>query len=201
MKLVPRSSIDGLTIDCSPQLSRRFQRRLDNRRIAGAPAQMPRQHIADLGFVRLRTAGEQRIKRHQNAGSAEPALQCMIPLEGGLQDAESTLPVGEALHGPNLAPFDLECEGETGARGPAIDDHGAGATNAVLATDMGAGRPDLVTNEVAQKHPRLADPLDHVAVEHKANLVALLADMRVIESPPQSARDRSSARGRGGNAR
>ena len=97
---------------------------------------MPRQHIADLRFVRLPTAGEQRIKRHQNAGSAEPALQCVIPLEGGLQDAESTLLVGEALHGSDLAPLDLECEGKTGARGPAIDDHRAGAANAVLAADM-----------------------------------------------------------------
>ena len=102
---------------------------------------MPRQDIADLGFVRLCTASEQRIKRHQDASSAEPALQCVIPLEGGLQDAESTLLVGEALHGSDLAPLDLECEGKTGARGPAIDDHRAGAANAVLAADMGARSP------------------------------------------------------------
>ena len=37
----------------------------------------------------------------------------------------------------------------------AIDEHGAGAADAVLTANMGAGRADRVADEITEQHPRL----------------------------------------------
>ncbi len=75
----------------------------------------------------------------------------------------------EALDGPHLAAVDLHGEREAGARGLAVDIDGAGAAHAVFAADMGAGRPDLMPQEIGQQHPRLGFAGAWLAVEREAD--------------------------------
>jgi hypothetical protein len=49
-----------------------------------------------------------------------------------------------------VAAIDLYCQREAGARRTAIDGDGAGAAHAVFATDMRAGHPDLLPEEIRQ---------------------------------------------------
>src|SRR5690606_29115109 len=59
----------------------------------------------------------------------------------------------------DVTALDLDRQHEARAHRLAVDEHRAGAANAVLAADMGAGGADLVTQEVRQQHARfrLAD--------------------------------------------
>ncbi len=71
-----------------------------------------------------------------------------------------------------LAAIDLRGEREAGPRQHAVDDNSAGAADAVLAADMGAGRAQLVTQEIGQQHARLGLALDRLAVEREADGMA-----------------------------
>ena len=48
----------------------------------------------------------------------------------------------------------LRREHQAGAHGSAVEDDRAGAADAVLAADMGAGEQQIVAQEIAQQHPR-----------------------------------------------
>jgi hypothetical protein len=134
---------------------------------------MSGQYAANFRFVRVGLVREERIERHQNARRAEPALQGVMPPEGGLQDAEASIPVGQAFYRPYLASLDLKGKSEAGARRLTVDVHGAGAADAMLTADMGPGCADLVADEVGQQHPRLAEAVYRFAVEQEVKTVVL----------------------------
>src|SRR5271170_2402559 len=154
-KLVPRSSIRFLFAQFVSHFGRRLQRRAHDRRVARAAAKMPAEEIANRRLVRPRMITQKTIQRHQNAGRAEAALQRMIALERRLQNAEAARRRREAFHGPDIATVDLHGERQAGARRRAVDADGAGAANAVLAADMGAGHSELMPQEIGQQQPRL----------------------------------------------
>ena len=54
----------------------------------------------------------------------------------------------------------LHREHQAGARRHAVDLHGAGAADAVLAADMGAGGAEDVAQEIAEQQARLGLGLD-----------------------------------------
>ncbi len=62
---------------------------------------------------------------------------------------------GERFHGAHLAAFGLDRKRQARARGDAVDQHRAGAADAVLAADMGAGGAERVAEEIAEQHARL----------------------------------------------
>ena len=66
----------------------------------------------------------------------------MMPAEGRLQRREPVRRRGEALDGADVAAFHLHRERQAGARGLAVDRDRAGAADAMLAADMGAGRAE-----------------------------------------------------------
>lgn len=61
----------------------------------------------------------------------------------------------EPLDGGDLGPIDLDRKSEARARTVAIQKHGAGAADAVLTADMGAGQAEGVAEEVRQQQTRL----------------------------------------------
>src|SRR6202012_1269288 len=76
--------------------------------------------------------------------------------------------------GSDLAALDLKRERQASAGGPAGDDHRACAADAVLTTDMGTGRADLVAEKVGQQQPRLAGAVEGLAIEPETDAVMLV---------------------------
>ena len=87
--------------------------------------------------------------------------------------ALSSLPVRQALDGLDLAVVDLDAEHEAGARRRAVDQHGAGAADAVLAADVRPGVAEVVAQHVRQRPPRLDGQLAALAVHAHADEVLL----------------------------
>ena len=67
--------------------------------IAGASAKIARQRIANLGLARMRIVIEQRLGRHQEAGSANTALEAGV-LEELLLQRMQLGALREALDAP-----------------------------------------------------------------------------------------------------
>ena len=63
--------------------------------------------------------------------------------------------LGEALDGADVLAVGLHGEHEAGAHRLVVDDHGAGAADAVLAADMRAGLSAVLADGVDQRAPRL----------------------------------------------
>src|SRR5262249_20795617 len=133
---------------------------------------------------------EVSVERHQDAGRAEAALQGVVAAEGGLQDREPTRLRSEVLDGAKTCAFDLNGEGEARARRAAIDLDGAGATHAVLATDVCTGETHRVTQEVGQQHARLCLAAGGPAAEREANAMPAIGREASNNRP---AADRRSA--------
>ena len=77
----------------------------------------------------------------------------------------SVSPFGQALDGADLLAVGLHREHQAGAHRLAVDDHGAGAADAVLAADMGAGLAAILADGVGQGAPRLDRDRVLVAVD------------------------------------
>ena len=78
-----------------------------------------------------------------------------------------------------LRAFGLHREHQAGAHRLAVDQHGAGAADAVLAADMGAGEPQLVAQAIGQRQARLDVDADLLAVDLE------FASVMAFTSPPR----------------
>ena len=76
----------------------RFVDRGQHLRVAGAPAEVAGDAVADLLLGRVRRLGEQRRGGHQDPGNAEAALGHAVPDEGVLQRVEDAV-LGQPLDG------------------------------------------------------------------------------------------------------
>src|SRR5579872_7560441 len=103
---------------------------------------MPGQEVADRLFVRLGILTQKSVERHQDARGAKSALKRVMTLERRLQNAEAIGRGRNPFHRPHRASLDLHRKGQAGAGRYAVDVDGAGPADAVLATDMRAGRTD-----------------------------------------------------------
>src|SRR5437764_8481606 len=72
--------------------------RADDVLVAGAPADLTGQHLADLGLGRVRVAVEQPARGHHHAGRAEAALQA-VTLDEPVLDRVELAVSGEVLDG------------------------------------------------------------------------------------------------------
>ena len=122
--------------------------------VAGAAADVARQHVAHFRFRWVRVAAEEVGGRHQDAGGAEAALQGVMPPEGLLEDAKLALS-GETFDCAHRSAVALDRELRAAAYGPSVDQHGAGAAHAVLAADVRAVQAQLVTQEIREQPARL----------------------------------------------
>src|ERR1051325_3096724 len=131
------------------------QRRLDDGGIAGAAAEVAGNRIAHLLFGRVGRLAQEGGQRGQHARRAEPALQAMLFPERLLQHAEGAVRCSEPLGGHELAAVGLHREHDAGAHRLAVEQHGACAAYAVLATEMRSGEPQLAAKEVGEMQARL----------------------------------------------
>jgi hypothetical protein len=119
--------------------------------------------IGTIG-VAVRLLGEQRMGRGDEARRAEATLQGVVLAEGLLQRRQIVI-VGQAFDRDDLRTFRLHGEDQAGAHRGTIHQHGAGAANAMLAADVGAGQPQLVAQAIDQRHARLDLDADLLAVD------------------------------------
>ena len=146
--------------------------RLDDVLVAGAAAQIARQAFADVVVGGERIFSQQIGRRHQHARRAEAALQSVMLVKQFLQRVH--LPdAAEAFDRLDAAAIGLHREHQASARAVAVDQHGAGAADAVLAADMGAGEPERVTQEIGEQQPRLHGGPVRRAVDGDADLAGL----------------------------
>ena len=123
--------------------------------VAGAAAEVAGQRDADLVVGRVRVVAQERGRRHDEAGRAEPALQAVVVAERRLDRRQRAVGAAEALDGGDLGAVGLHGEHQARAHGLAVEQHGAGAADAVLAAEVGAGEPAPLAQEVGQREPGL----------------------------------------------
>ena len=152
MALAGREQGDGEVHTGSP--GRGGGDRVDDRLVAGAPAQMAGEEVGDLGAARRLFAVEQVGRGHQDPGRAEAALERVRLAKGGLQRRQLAA-AREPLDRLELGSVDLHGEEEARAHGDAVEPHGARAADAVLATHVSPGEAERVPDEVGEQEPRL----------------------------------------------
>src|SRR5690606_1470448 len=117
--------------------------RLDDVLVAGAPADIAFEVLADLGLGGLRVVGQQGNGRHHHAGGAEAALQAMALAKRRL-DGMELVAFGQAFDRGDRAAIDLEGEYRAGFDRAAVDMDGAGAALGGVATLVGTGQAELL---------------------------------------------------------
>ena len=90
--------------------------------------------------------------------------------------------LGQAFDGVDGLAGNLRRERQAAARGAAVDQHRAGAADAVLAAQMRAGQLQLLAQEVGEMLPRLDAPLQRLAVQGRFDLDLFVADQVEIAS-------------------
>ncbi len=141
--------------------------------VAGAAAELARDHVPDLGLGRIGVAVEQPAGGHQHARGAEAALQAVALHEALLERVELAALV-QVLDGADGAAV-----GHGGQHGAALDrlavhpQHARAAVGGVAAP-VGAGQAQVVAHEVHEQQPGLdlaghLGPVDghrHLHVRH-----------------------------------
>ena len=136
--------------DCALHL-RRVERRCNDILVTGATAQMPRQDQPDLLFGGSFDVPQQLDKRHENARRTEAALQAVTAPECFLKRMHRGIAVvtgGKTFDRIDPAPVRLDRKHQATSGAHAVDEHRAGAANAVLASEMGAGKGQVVAQEI-----------------------------------------------------
>src|SRR5262245_66068814 len=87
--------------------------------------------------------------------------------EGRLQRREA-LVARETFDGGDLRALGLHREHEARAHCRAVDQHRAGAADAVLAADMRAGEAEVMAQAVGERQPRLDADFDLFAVDFES---------------------------------
>ena len=128
--------------------------RLDDVLVAGATAEVGREHVEKVFVADIRLALQNADGQHQKPGRAETALQRVMIHEGLLHRMQLVA----SQPGPRRSGFScivgLHGEHQAGAHRFAIDNDRAGAADTMLATDMGSGLSAIFTDGIGQRAPR-----------------------------------------------
>ena len=167
-----RAWISGVSFMCAlAALADDGADRFDDVLVAGAAAQIAGKTFADVVVRGERIFSQQIGRRHQHARRAESALQGMMLVKRFLQRIH--LPdAAEAFDRLDAAAVGLHREHQAGARAVAVDQHGAGAADAMLAADMGAGQAQRVTQEIGKQQARLHGGAVGCAVDGDADFAS-----------------------------
>ena len=162
-----------------------FRRRadgLDNVLVAGAAAQVGREHVKQVVVADIGLALEHADSEHQEAGRAEAALQAVV-VHKGLLHRMQLIAIGQAFDGPDLFTVRLHGEHQAGAYWLTVDDYCAGAANTVFAANMGPGLPAVLADCVRQGAPRLDGNRMIAAVDGQDD-VRLRTHLKTLASHP-----------------
>ena len=123
--------------------------------IAGAAAQIAFQPVADFVLAQtLRVLLHQVHGAHHHARRAETALQGVMFAEHLLHRVQRAIGGGQAFNGGDFGAIGLHGQHGAGFHRIAVNMHHAGAALAGVATHMGAGQAELVTQQFHQKRAR-----------------------------------------------
>src|SRR5262245_29002666 len=126
---------------------RRSTNGLDDVLITGAAAEIGRQNIKQVAVADIGFALEHAHCQHQKARRAEATLQAMVIHECLLHGMQLCA-VRQSFDGADLLAIGLYGEHQTGAHRLTIHDDGARSANSMLAADVRAGLPAILTDRV-----------------------------------------------------
>src|SRR5690606_1970868 len=118
-------------------------------RVSRAAAEVAGERLADLLARGRWVALEQRVGGHENAGRAEAALRGAVLAEGGLERVRLA-GAREAFDGGDIPALGLPDGGQAGEYGLSVEEDGAGATVALVATLFGAGQAEDIAKRLEQ---------------------------------------------------
>ena len=127
---------------------------LDDLAVAGAAADIARDRLDDVLAGRASGVLQQRMRGQDHAGRAIAALQAVGFAERILEHAEFARRRREAFDGRDLVAVGLHREHQAGPHRLAIEQHRAGAADAVLAAGMGADQEQILAHGVEQRLAR-----------------------------------------------
>src|SRR6266536_1573205 len=134
---------------CGRPRSRGDADRVQDLLIAGAPAQVAGERLADFGVGWMWILAQQADRLHDKARRAKTALH-----RAGLSERElhrvQRAAVGEAFDREDLAVLRLARRDEAGAHGHAVHEHGTGAAFTLLARVLAARQTEPLTQQVEQ---------------------------------------------------
>ena len=163
-------------------LGRRL-RRLDDRFIARAAAEVALQRLLDLGLARFRRFHPQRIKRHHDARRAKPALTAMEIDHRTLDRVQRAIRARQMLDGDDMTAVQRGEEPDAGVDGlvdqrpvgQASDQHGAGPAIALGAAFLGSCQAAVQPQEIQQGVRRADGGKAHVfAIQNKRDVATRL---------------------------
>src|SRR5579862_9312810 len=126
----------------------------------------------NVGVGRLRVGFEQRNRRHHHAALAIAALR-HVEVEPGLLHRMQLAVLRQRLDGGDLLSADGADRHLAGARGDAVDVHGAGAALGDAATIFGAGQADGVADDPEQRCVGFSVDVVGLSVDGKGNHTVL----------------------------
>jgi hypothetical protein len=133
--------------------------------VAGAAADITVEFSADCTFIEVVSMAPYHVdSRHDHAGSAKPTLQTMFLVEGSLHRMQR-LPVLESFDRGNGHTITLNRKRRARLDTDAVDMDGAGTALAGIATDVSAGKPQVIPKKLDEQrpvlHPRAAERSIH----------------------------------------
>ena len=143
---------------------------LDDLGVAGAAADVAGDGLDDLRARRRGIAGQQRMRGEDHRRRAIAALHAVGLAERVLNGRELARPRRHALDGGDGIAVGLHREHQARAHRRAVDEHGAGTADAVLAAGMRAGEQQPFAQAVEQARARL--DLDRVRLSIHAEFNA-----------------------------
>ena len=147
-------------------LGDRHLNRADDSHIAGAAAEIAAHGDSNLLLVRVGQPHDEIARRDEHPRCAIAALQRVLARECCAQFA-GNLVIIEAFDRGYIGALAGERVGDAGARRNAIDEHRAGAANAMLAAEMRPGEVQLLANEIGEMGARLDRASDLLAVHRQ----------------------------------
>ena len=141
----------------------RLLRRLDDLHVAGAAAKVARQRVADRLASGTRLAREKLGERDDEPRRAEAALDGARVDQGALHHREIVV-AGEAFDRRDRPLADVGGERQAGTGELSVEQHGAGAADAVIAAALGAGQAERGAQHLEQRRRRRGEHVAQLAV-------------------------------------
>ena len=121
-------------------------------------------HLADSLGIGVGLFRQQRMRRCQNAGGAEAALQSMMLAERRLERTQ-LVALRQALDRRNLKAVRLHRKNEARAHRRTISDYCARAAHAMFAANMRAGELEIMAQAISERGTRLDRGFTRLAVD------------------------------------
>src|SRR5437899_580387 len=135
---------------------------LDDVDVAGAPAEVARDRVADFVVLGVPALLEEGVAGQHHPRRAEATLQAVLLHEAFLDGMELAVLL-QPFDGGDVAAVGLHGQHRARLHGHAVEEDGAGAAVRGVAADVGAGEPEALAQQVDEQQARL-----HLCFEGRA---------------------------------